>query len=58
MYELNTLIKSAILPGFTKILNMYVSELLWQYKIVRFVNQNKINNMEITDFVKKIHEVQ
>lgn len=43
VYDLDPLMKNQILPGFMKVFNMYVSELLWKYKVVRFINQTRIN---------------
>lgn len=57
VYDLDPLTKNQILPGFMKVFNMYVSELLWKYKVVRFINQTRINYLEIEEFVKKINEI-
>ncbi len=46
--------KEQILPGMLKICNMYVAEVLQQYKIVRFVNKNRINYLEVEDLAEKI----
>lgn len=46
--------KEQILPGFLKICNMYVGEVLGEYKIVRFVNKNRINYLEVEELADKI----
>ncbi len=50
--------KNQIIPGFIRILNMYTSQLLWANKLVRFVNQNKINYLEIHEFASKINDIK
>lgn len=41
-----------------KIINMYVSELLINNHIARFIYSNKVNTIDLEDFVKRLKEEQ
>lgn len=56
VYELDQVTKNLVLPNLLKIVNMYVSELLVDCPVARFVSANKINHMNPKDFFKKIDE--
>lgn len=57
VYEMEPLMKNNIVPGMIKIFNMYIGEILAKYKLVRFLAVNRINYLELEDFVKKIGEL-
>lgn len=39
--------KNHIFPGLVRVFNMYVYEILSKYKIAKFLNENRMNYIEL-----------